>query len=243
MRIATHRHITEKTLKKIMQVMPMNTFRILIASLLMVLFGTVSASPMYYTFTGKVSQSFGSSNIAANTDVVYVFLLDFMVNGSVTRNDGAVVTLGDHTSSNAQLSHFYADYISGSLLDPIDGGSNNNDADAAEINFGQQVDFFDNTTGVDSTSIQGGSANDPIKIQTNSLFSDWFIGLAFAGDERAYSSTGLSGIVGFNLNLTAISVEAPPLPSAIPVPAAIWLFGTALFGLLGLSKRKSWVAV
>jgi hypothetical protein len=27
-------------------------------------------------------------------------------------------------------------------------------------------------------------------------------------------------------------------PSAIPVPAAVWLFGTALFGLVGFGKRK-----
>jgi hypothetical protein len=32
-------------------------------------------------------------------------------------------------------------------------------------------------------------------------------------------------------------------PSAIPVPAAVWLFGTALIGMVGFSKRKSKVAV
>jgi hypothetical protein len=30
---------------------------------------------------------------------------------------------------------------------------------------------------------------------------------------------------------------------AVPVPAAIWLFGTALIGLVGFGKRKSKVAV
>ena len=30
--------------------------------------------------------------------------------------------------------------------------------------------------------------------------------------------------------------------SAVPVPAAIWLFGTALIGLVGFSKRKSRIA-
>ncbi len=32
-------------------------------------------------------------------------------------------------------------------------------------------------------------------------------------------------------------------PSAVPVPAAVWLFGTALVGLVGFGKRKSKVAV
>ena len=31
-------------------------------------------------------------------------------------------------------------------------------------------------------------------------------------------------------------------PSAVPVPAAVWLFGTALIGLVGFSKRKSRIA-
>ena len=31
--------------------------------------------------------------------------------------------------------------------------------------------------------------------------------------------------------------------SAVPVPAAVWLFGTALIGMIGFSKRKSKVAV
>jgi hypothetical protein len=31
-------------------------------------------------------------------------------------------------------------------------------------------------------------------------------------------------------------------PSAVPVPAAVWLFGTALIGLVGFGKRKSRIA-
>ena len=30
----------------------------------------------------------------------------------------------------------------------------------------------------------------------------------------------------------------PPDPSAVPVPPAVWLFGTALLGLVGFSKRR-----
>ncbi|MCH6566526.1 MAG: VPLPA-CTERM sorting domain-containing protein [Proteobacteria bacterium] len=28
------------------------------------------------------------------------------------------------------------------------------------------------------------------------------------------------------------------MPSLIPVPAAVWLFGTALIGLVGFGKRR-----
>ena len=40
----------------------------------------------------------------------------------------------------------------------------------------------------------------------------------------------------FFMNLEIDSVSAV---SAVPVPAAIWLFGTALVGLVGFSRRKS----
>ncbi len=38
-------------------------------------------------------------------------------------------------------------------------------------------------------------------------------------------------------------VDSATQPSAVPVPAAVWLFGTALVGLVGFGKRKSKVAV
>lgn len=39
-------------------------------------------------------------------------------------------------------------------------------------------------------------------------------------------------------NLGSALVRADPLP-AVPVPAAVWLFGTALIGLIGFGKRKA----
>jgi hypothetical protein len=34
-----------------------------------------------------------------------------------------------------------------------------------------------------------------------------------------------------------VSIEVVP-PSAVPVPAAVWLFGTALIGFVGMSRRR-----
>ncbi len=52
--------------------------------------------------------------------------------------------------------------------------------------------------------------------------------------------------VGFPISQTSIStilagvlqVDYIYTPSPIPAPAAVWLFGTALFGLVGFSKRR-----
>jgi hypothetical protein len=40
----------------------------------------------------------------------------------------------------------------------------------------------------------------------------------------------VTGAIDLNISVAA--------PSAVPVPAAIWLFGTALIGLVGFSKRR-----
>jgi hypothetical protein len=40
---------------------------------------------------------------------------------------------------------------------------------------------------------------------------------------------------GFNANFNA---NLSPTPDAIPVPAAVWLFGSGLLGLVGIARRK-----
>jgi hypothetical protein len=51
--------------------------------------------------------------------------------------------------------------------------------------------------------------------------------------------SNLGGTIGDNADYT-LNVQSPV--SAVPVPAAVWLFGTAMMGLLGL-RRKSRMAV
>lgn len=43
----------------------------------------------------------------------------------------------------------------------------------------------------------------------------------------------------FGLNLHALSGTGVPVPSAVPVPGALWLFGSGLLGLVGMVRRKS----
>jgi hypothetical protein len=53
--------------------------------------------------------------------------------------------------------------------------------------------------------------------------------------------TGLwAGLVGANTN--AVVGTFSLAPSAVPVPAAVWMFGSGLLGLLGASRRKALVA-
>jgi hypothetical protein len=60
-----------------------------------------------------------------------------------------------------------------------------------------------------------------------------------AGDDYVVRMSNQGGTIGDNADYT-LNVQSPV--SAVPVPAAVWLFGTAMMGLLGL-RRKSRMAV
>jgi hypothetical protein len=44
---------------------------------------------------------------------------------------------------------------------------------------------------------------------------------------------------GFNLNIDILSAQVTNI-EAVPVPAAVWLFGSGLAGLIGVARRKRW---
>lgn len=69
--------------------------------------------------------------------------------------------------------------------------------------------------GTGTSQINFDDASNPYPAIT---FTDTFIGTAFDQDELS---------MGFNYSITAI-----------PVPAAAWLFGSGLLGLLGTARRK-----
>jgi hypothetical protein len=83
---------------------------------------------------------------------------------------------------------------------------------------------FDGTTGVNSGFLsmgRGGKISFDLTLLV-SLSSDLFLYIGEAGN----NGEALEG-----------SVVISDLP-AVPVPAAVWLFGTALIGLVGFSKRR-----
>lgn len=49
-----------------------------------------------------------------------------------------------------------------------------------------------------------------------------------------FSATGLQGLADESWGLDNVQVEV----SAVPVPAAVWLFGSGLLGLIGMARRK-----
>lgn len=64
--------------------------------------------------------------------------------------------------------------------------------------------------------------------------------LLLSGDLLWTSGFGYAGLLGANTSTVVGSFNLAP--SAVPVPAAVWLFGSGLIGLLGVTRKKSAVA-
>jgi hypothetical protein len=101
---------------------------------------------------------------------------------------------------------------------------------------GDQYEVFNLLGSIGSTSV-------PVTTCANVL-NDWDTAFADAGwssgsfslSAGVYSITGVAIASPFGGGAGALRVDV----SAVPLPAAIWLFGTGLLGLIGFSKcRKS----
>lgn len=68
---------------------------------------------------------------------------------------------------------------------------------------------------------------------------DFFSFVRLTDDPDLDGQTG--NTVGADIDAVGAISSAPPVPQ-VPVPAAVWLFGTALIGLVGFGKRKSRIA-
>ena len=109
--------------------------------------------------------------------------------------------------------------------------------------------LFDNPTGV--VTIGGGTLLDTFDATATASARDVvdFTNSVFGLDASASVNGNVTlqidllqgGYAAFdNLRITAADVEGNL--GAVPVPAAVWLFGTALIGLVGFGKRKARIA-
>lgn len=63
-----------------------------------------------------------------------------------------------------------------------------------------------------------------------SVLSQTFGALSQGAHTLVVTGTGINASYGGNLNISPVG--------AVPVPGAVWLFGSALVGLMGLSRKK-----
>ena len=172
--------------------------------------------------------------------VEYTFLVDTAAQGELHYNDPVFDYFSvDGSSPEFSIDFFYTDFISGSLIDELNGGSRNSDSDLKETNRGFYIDYYLGTQN-DLYQFNGGSGDNSINIESVGL-STLALGSLWIGSETARDQNNLVSSYSSNLELSRIS-DVYPSASAVPLPAALWLFGTALIGLIGFGKRKTMIA-
>lgn len=160
--------------------------------------------------------------------------------------DGAVVSTANFVFSNVYT-------LSGNSLQTIAVGEfgdyeiTNGDSVSADLllTVASNTYIFDNISDSDSFDASGDSAG--LQTWDMSAFVDPFIEFQFATDTVSVSiqntltaTTNAAGeLAWIQKKLSFIASEdSGVLPPEIPIPAAAWLFGSALLGLMGVARRK-----
>ncbi len=62
--------------------------------------------------------------------------------------------------------------------------------------------------------------------------------VSFLADLTSNTTYTVRTAFSFGINGTGVTANATTSVSAVPIPAAVWLFGSGLIGLIGLARRK-----
>jgi hypothetical protein len=174
------------------------------------------ATPVYYTFTGKVTEVSRSerTSLHLGDDVFYVFLVDRDLQGAMIHHDQVVDLLDDPESGQ---DCFYAEYIDGSTqaVLPFEGDSFYSGTESQADGFANVVlrgseDFTDGIS-LNSRIWNRVSISAPDRLDSWAIGKDDFIGATaffdFTPEDGSFLVTQ-----GSRLTLTAISDSSPMVP-------------------------------
>lgn len=201
---------------------------------------TGSAQAAITSYTGNLDQfynaslfqgnSYGAAPAGAVADIDFVLTIDSVgdnLNSATLLLTGTHSTFGT-TLGNSQKTEFTFtnaefDLSGGSLAGGILtlGGGAPNPGDTLSGN------SFSASLLSGSASCEDGNGGDC----TASYNPDFLDGLTFTGSELSMNWVSDSGWTGW-------MVAGDASISAVPVPAAAWLFGSAIIGLAGAKRRK-----
>ena len=102
--------------------------------------------------------------------------------------------------------------------DTITFAANGSDFDLTSVATPNTTTLFGDNEFVIATSLDNGSS-----------WTDAFSTYELVANTNLYNLTFSTG--------TVLSIDAAP--QVVPVPAAVWLFGTGLIGMVGVARRKS----
>lgn len=215
---------------------------------LIILFST-SINAAYYTFEGTVSNmdneigfnSIENSNIKIGDNVKYIFEVDYYADGTYKYANGQIEYIDDVSGVNYDNSPFTHNYFYAKLLTPhyLQNSYIPQGNDIIEIIRGSET--VSSLTGTYSSLVGGAEHLQTLVRSIKDLaFNEWIIGTEFIGAEYSNNHGDinvdfLQDVLISSLTLTSISDTNPV--SAVPIPPAIWLFGTVMLGVMGY-KRK-----
>lgn len=154
----------------------------------------------------------------------------------ITSTSGGVGITNGSDNFTAVASHSTGAAVAGSFTDTWD-----------VVNPAGATASVSTSSGFSAFNVQystdgGGSFTSFSPSQNGSSFSfnSAFIAAAFSANSplKVIFSGVLDGSVASSYNFTVSSGVGAPAPNAVPVPAAVWLFGSALMGLVSVSRRK-----
>ncbi len=199
--------------------------------------GMLEAAPYYYTWEGFIRPASDSGSIyddsagaiaaaglAEGSPVSFTVLIDQNRQGLRTLNDGTQVYYDNS---------FYAEFISGSGIEPVNGGYYNASDDVASYNYGNHPNG--------ATYITTGSDNHRLRVIIGTLIDNWYEGMSFYFvAEHVVDENGLwsqfDATIFNGLKLVTISDTYPGI--ATPIPSTISLFCLGILGLAGLNRKK-----
>ena len=166
---------------------------------------------------------------------------------TITATDG----LSSGSMSGSDGIGFYLDGFFGISPDPLGDtlspGGNLTSALNTSDGTPDLFNFSTDTTGLNVWSYTDDATSD--FLTGSKAFSGSATWTVSAGAYSAALAGPASGVIYFPaddvtdvIGATVLGEWAISAVSAVPVPAAIWLFGTALIGLIGFSKRKARIA-
>jgi hypothetical protein len=191
----------------------------------------VLAALLIFAAWGKANADYSFSFMSTNGTYGVQGILDTSPNGdgSFTVTGGSVT--GDGTANNG-VSYSLATLSQGNRFSPWDQYSSNpgNGAPAYSFRVAGGTDLgFDN-------QLYPGS--NPVLDRLGLVFYNPSFGMNFSYDP-GYSSVTVSLFNGGNLYNVELAgnVALTPEVTTTPIPGAVWLFGSGLFGLIGVKRR------
>lgn len=201
-------------------------FRIIVTYLSCLLSGNVFGAPVLYTVEGVVSGIYGNGpsvdglGLSFGDEVTYRFIIDTERSGFIDSGDGSIQYVEDEVTNDWSYVRFYAELIDISYT-----------VSETYYNWGFTNYFAENIDNPAYSTLLGSVVVGPDKLYLNSssYVEDWQLGDAF-GSAHWWHDPESDEFITLNTQLSLTEITAVPLPSAI------WLFGSGLLGLIGMAR-------